>query len=80
MTLTKLGDFGAVVIISYNPEGRSQVRLREDIRQYQRFKPINSNNQTTKALRQVKQISASLQKSSKEVEIKNYQSMNQVKL
>ena len=75
------GFWGCCEIISYNPEGRSQVRLREDITPVpKRFKPINSNNQTTKALRQVKQISASQQKGKtkrkRKLKIKNYQSIN----
>lgn len=73
------GFWGCCEIISYNPEGRSQVRLREDITPVpKRFKPINSNNQATKSLRQVKQISASLQKgkTKRKLKIKNYQSIN----
>ena len=73
------GFWGCCEIISYHPEGRSQVRLREDITPVpKRFKPINSKNQIIKPLRQVKQsITPKLKsKRKRKLKIKNYQSIN----
>ena len=73
------GFWGCCEIISYNPGGRSQVRLREDITPVSKgFKPVNANTPFPKFLERFKQKAPLKQKTGKKkyLGIKNYQSVN----